>query len=73
MGCLNSILKMWLDERFIQGEKNTWGMGCEGSGLLAALTTLSSALRHFPALGGGGGGGGGGCLLLLLLLLRHGA
>ncbi len=31
MGCLNRIFKMWPDERFVQGEKNTGGKGREGS------------------------------------------
>ncbi len=29
MGCLNRILKMWPDERFVQGEKNNGGKGHE--------------------------------------------
>ncbi len=31
MGCLNRIFKMWVDERFVQGEKNIGGKGREGS------------------------------------------
>ncbi len=34
MGCLNRIqdvFKMWADERFVQGEKNTGGKGRKGS------------------------------------------
>ncbi len=52
MSCLNNIFKVWPDKHFVQGEKNTGGKGYEGSfqvnnslrALLAALTTLSSAL-----------------------------
>ncbi len=43
MGCLNRILKMWPDERFVQGEKNIGSKGRGGS-FQVALTTLSSAL-----------------------------
>ncbi len=31
MGCLNRILKMWPDERYVRGKKNTGGKGREGS------------------------------------------
>ncbi len=31
MGCLKSMLKMWPDINFVQGEKNTGGKGREGS------------------------------------------
>ncbi len=31
MGCLNSVFKVWLDKRFVQGEKNIGGKGREGS------------------------------------------
>ncbi len=31
MGSLNRILKMWPDERFVQGEKYIGGKGHEGS------------------------------------------
>ncbi len=52
MGCLDSIFQVWPDKGVVQGEKNTRGKGRKGSfqensiprALLAALTTLSSAL-----------------------------
>ncbi len=31
MGCLNRIFKVWADERFVQGEKNTGSKGHKGS------------------------------------------
>ncbi len=43
--CLNRIFKMWVDERFVQGEKNIGGKGREGSFQIKQHpTTLSSAL-----------------------------
>ncbi len=52
MGCLDSIFQVWSDKGFVHMENNTGGKGGKGSfqvksiprALLAALTTLSSAL-----------------------------
>ncbi len=39
MGCLNRIFKMWVDESFVQMEKNTESKGRKGSFQVEQLPT----------------------------------